>query len=48
MTEVQKAKTVAQQGQILAAANAKIADLEKAAASYNAAHPKATVNVVVD
>jgi hypothetical protein len=48
IADVQKAKTVAQQGQILAAANARIAGLERAAAVYNAGHPKATVNVVVD
>lgn len=48
MDDVQKATTTDQQAKILNAANAKIAAIEKAADAYNAAHPKASVNVVVD
>jgi hypothetical protein len=47
MDAAMAAKTVAQQAQILAAANAKITALQKAAEAYNRAHPKTTVNVVL-
>jgi hypothetical protein len=47
MVDVSKATTAAAQAKILDAANKKIAALEAAADKYNAAHPNASVNVVV-
>jgi len=47
MADVAKARTTAQQAQILATATAKITALQKAADAYVAKHPHTTVNVVV-